>query len=217
MDVSAQLIALPTPPTRKGQATRERLLLAGEAEFSEKGYEPVRIADIVKRAGMSHGLFYRHFPDKDAILNAILVRLNDRLRHTSGREPGDAMVPTLAQLEIRNIQFFREYSEHRQLLRVSREAAALSANASFRTRWLENRQRYVARTCRWIQGLQADGQIVIGLVDPAMLAEGLSALTEQMAYVQLGLADDDPDEARIQQLGLACGLIWYRTLFGSAA
>ena len=147
------------PPTRKGQATRERLLSAAEVVFGQHGYEKTRIADIVAEAGISHGLFYRHFADKDAVLNAVLTRLNDRLRHSSGRTSGDDLVPTLEQLQARNILFFKEYAEHRLLLRVSREAAALSGKDGFRVQWLGNRQRFVARTRRWIDLLVAEGHI----------------------------------------------------------
>ncbi len=203
------------PPTRKGQATRERLLTAAEVVFGKHGYEKTRIADIVAEAGISHGLFYRHFADKDAVLNAVLTRLNDRLRHSSGRTSGEALVPTLAQLQARNILFFREYAEHRLLLRVSREAAALSGKDGFRAQWLANRQRFVARTQRWIELLIAEEHIApVG--DAAMLAEALSALTEQMAYVSVGLADADPMPDDVERLGRACGLVWHRTLFGIA-
>lgn len=204
---------LSLPPTRKGQATREKLLAAAETVFARRGYESARVADIVAEAGISHGLFYRHFADKDAILSAVLGRLNDRLRGTSGRVAGDGRVATLEQLQTRNIQFFREYAEHRLLLRVSREAAARSGDGDFRADWLANRGRFVARTHRWLQELAADGDIE-PIEDALIVAEGLSALTEQMAYVQVGLADDDPDEAMLERLGKACGLIWHRTLFG---
>ncbi len=203
------------PPTRKGQVTREKLLLAAERVFGARGYESTRIADIVAEARISHGLFYRHFTDKDAILNAVLDRLNDRLRDSSGRVAGDGRVPTLEQLQARNIQFFREYAEHRLLLRVSREAAARSGDGDFREKWLANRQRFVARTRHWLQELSANGEIAL-LDDPIGVAEGLSALTEQMAYVQVGLAVDDPDDADLVRLGKACGLIWHRTLFGAS-
>jgi AcrR family transcriptional regulator len=209
------------PPTPKGKATREKLLNAAEIVFSTRGYDQSRIADIVAEAGISHGLFYRHFTDKDAILNAVLDRLNDRLRDTSGRVPSDSRVPTLEQLQVRNIQFFREYAEHRLLLRVSREAAARSgasdgeslSSDDFRSKWLANRNRFVMRTYRWLEELAANGDIA-PLEDPHSIAEGLSALTEQMAYVQVGLADADPDREALERLGKACGLIWYRTIFG---
>lgn len=208
------IAAVAEPPTRKGRATREKLLSAAEMVFAARGYELTRIADIVAEAGISHGLFYRHFSDKDAVLNAVLDRLNDRLRDTSGRVPSDSRVPTLEQLEARNIQFFREYAEHRLLLRVSREAAARGGDGDFRSKWLANRDRFVARTHRWLQDLAASGDIT-PLDDPLNVAEGLSALTEQMAYVQVGLAEHDPDPVALERLGKACGLIWYRTLFGN--
>jgi AcrR family transcriptional regulator len=193
-----------------------RLLEAAENVFGLRGYENTRVADIVAEAGISHGMFYRHFADKDAILNDVLVRLNDRLRDTSGREVGAHRVPTLDQLIARNIQFFREYAEHRLLLRVSREAAARSGNANFRAQWLANRNRFIVRTHRWIENLLANNYIA-PIDDPLAVAEGLSALTEQMAYVSVGLADHDLDSAALDRLGKACGLIWYRTLFGNTA
>lgn len=203
------------PPTRKGQATRERLLVAGEAVFGRLGYEGTRIADIADAAGTSHGLFYRHFSDKDAILTAVLVRLNERLRHTSGREAGEALAPTLAQLERRHMLFFSEYAEHRQLLRVSREAAARVGDNGFRAMWLSIRATFVARTTRWLDALTA-ADLIAPVPDPAMLAEALSALTEQLAYVQIGLADEDPGRTEIERLGKTCALIWHRTLFADA-
>lgn len=202
------------PPTRKGQETRMRLIVAAETVFGRLGYAQARVADIVAEAGTSHGLFYRHFADLDAILIAVLSRLNQQLRHASGRSDGDALLPTLEQLQRRNILFFREYAEHRLLLRVSREAAARNGH-EFRTLWLQIRGRFVARTVRWIGVLVATGHIA-PFDDPNSIAEALSALTEQMAYVSIGLADADPDEADIARLGRTCGLIWYATLFGDA-
>ncbi len=207
--------ALALPPTRKGKATRAKLLAAAEVVFAHRGYENARVADIVAEAGISHGLFYQHFADKDAILGAVLDELNHRLRDTSGRVAGDGRVPTLEQLQIRNTQFFQEYAENRLLLRVSREAAARRGDSDFRAKWLANRERFVDRTHRWLQELAASGDI-IPLEDPLSISEGLSALTEQMAYIEVGLADEDPSEARLEQLGKACGVIWYRTLFGRA-
>jgi AcrR family transcriptional regulator len=213
----AEAIAMPAeqdlPPTRKGKATRERLLLAAENVFGRIGYDAARIADIVALAGVSHGLFYRHFADKDAILFAVLTRLNDDLRHTSGRGTAGNDRPTLEQLQARNMLFFQEYAEHRQMLRVSREAAARPEQAGFRALWLGIRSRFTARTQRWLEQLANAGHIA-PLDDPEMLAEALSSLTEQMAYVQLGLATEDPDAALIERLGRASGLIWYRTIFG---
>ena len=204
------------PPTPKGQATRERMLDAATEVFGQRGYEATRVVDINTKAGVSHGLFYRHFKDKAEILVAVLDRMNAQLRHTSGREVGEDGAVTLAQLERRNIQFFREYSQNRKLLRVAREVAARNDEIEFREMWLKIRNRYVGRTHRWFDQLVASGEIP-PLDDAAMVAAGLSALTEQLAYVEIGLAVDDPDAATIERLGRSCALIWYRTIRGATA
>lgn len=204
------------PRTAKGAATRVKLLSAAETVFGDMGFDAARVADIVSTAGVSHGLFYKHFPHKAAILTAVLARQNDGLRHTTGRIAGEARVPTLAQLETRNTLFFREYAEHRCLFRVSREAAARSDDSGFRNEWLAIRGRFTKRTLRWLEELVA-GEHIPPVDDPAMLAQALSAMVEQMAYVNVGLADTDPDDADLERMGKVCGLIWYRSIFGVAA
>ena len=206
-----------TPPvTPKGKATRAKLLAAAGTVFGRVGYQGTRIADIVAEAGISHGLFYRHFADKDAILLSVLEQLNEELRRTTGRAVGEDDTLTLARLEQRNIHFFEDYRRNRLLLRVAREAAAQEGDYGFREMWLQMRDRFVERTRRWLVRLQESGA-VFPLTDTDMIAEGLCALTEQMAYVQVGLARCDPDDATIERLGKASALIWYRSVTGRAA
>jgi len=83
------------------QRTRTLLLEAGHQVFVERGYYATRVADIVKAAGVSHGVFYRYFDNK-----ASLFRL---LAEQASRELGQALdgVPDLvgnrgdAALELR--------------------------------------------------------------------------------------------------------------------
>ncbi|MEE4206222.1 MAG: TetR/AcrR family transcriptional regulator [Erythrobacter sp.] len=213
---AADQAQLELPPTRKGKATREKLLAAARVCFGERGYGAVRVADIVAEAGISHGLFYRHFQDKDTILLAVLEHLNEKLRQTSARSAGEDDVFSLERLETRNIQFFADYRRDRLLLRVAREAAAKEDVSNFRRVWLQMRDRFVRRTERWIDRLAASDEIA-PIEDVPMVAQGLCSLTEQLAYVQIGLAADDPDDAYIDRLGRSCGLIWYRTLAGASA
>ena len=201
------------PPTRKGKATREKLLAAAAVAFGQHGYNAVRITDIVAEASISHGLFYRHFADKDAILLALLDQLNEDLRRTTARTVGETDSLSLERLQARNIQVFRDYRRDRLLLRVAREAAAQQEHSDFRRVWLQMRDRFVARTECWLERLVANGAVP-PLADIPMVAEGLSSLTEQLAYVQVGLAALEPDDAFIERLGRSCGLIWYRTISG---
>jgi AcrR family transcriptional regulator len=49
-----------------------RLLEAGLAEFDERGFQAVRVDDIVRRARTSHGTFYLYFANKEDLFKALL-------------------------------------------------------------------------------------------------------------------------------------------------
>lgn len=50
----------------------QRLIHAGIDEIRDKGDVEPRVADIVRRAGLSNKAFYRHFKSKDELLLAVL-------------------------------------------------------------------------------------------------------------------------------------------------
>ena len=56
----------------QGRQTVRRLLEAGLAEFDERGYQAVRVDDIVRRARTSHGTFYLYFANKDDFFKTLL-------------------------------------------------------------------------------------------------------------------------------------------------
>lgn len=47
------------------KANRTRILDAAGTLFREHGYDGIGVADIMKRAGLTHGGFYGHFDSKD--------------------------------------------------------------------------------------------------------------------------------------------------------
>lgn len=53
---------------------RERILEAARACFVKRGFHGASIADIAQEAGMSAGLMYRYFENKNAIIKAIIDR-----------------------------------------------------------------------------------------------------------------------------------------------
>ncbi len=64
----------------------QRLLKAGMEEIVASGSVEPRVADIVRRAGLSNKAFYRHFQSKDELLLAILEEnLNARMREFDER------------------------------------------------------------------------------------------------------------------------------------
>ena len=70
------------PPRRsqaRGRATRARLLEAAVELFTRRGYDGTSIGDVAERAGVGVGTVYHHFPDKRAILLALIDDLASRL------------------------------------------------------------------------------------------------------------------------------------------
>src|ERR1039458_1851037 len=56
----------------QGRQTVQKLLDAGLAEFDERGFQAVRVDDVVRRAKISHGTFYLYFANKDDLFKALL-------------------------------------------------------------------------------------------------------------------------------------------------
>ena len=57
------------------QRTRRRLRDAFIALVIARGYEAVTVLDIVEQAKVGHKTFYRHYNDKEAMLNAMLEEI----------------------------------------------------------------------------------------------------------------------------------------------
>lgn len=56
----------------QGRQTVRKLLEAGLAEFDERGFQAVRVDDVVRRAKTSHGTFYLYFANKDDLFKSLL-------------------------------------------------------------------------------------------------------------------------------------------------
>jgi len=65
--------APPRKPRADGQRNRERLLEVAKAAFAEAGPD-INLDEIARRAGVGIGTLYRHFPTRDAIVEAVYRR-----------------------------------------------------------------------------------------------------------------------------------------------
>jgi len=79
----------------KVQRTRKALLLAAEDLFSSKGFENTSVAAICRKAGLSNGVFYRHFKNKDdifrTITNEMMESFQQSMKTTGGRNRRDTL------------------------------------------------------------------------------------------------------------------------------
>ncbi len=55
--------------------TREKILLAALAEFSEKGLAKTSVAEVAYRAGITRVTVYRYFPEKKELVRAAYLRV----------------------------------------------------------------------------------------------------------------------------------------------
>lgn len=60
---------------REKALSRQRILDAAGKLFRENGVDGASVGDIMREAGMTHGGFYRHFADKEALLAATLTKV----------------------------------------------------------------------------------------------------------------------------------------------
>ncbi|KRE97835.1 hypothetical protein ASG87_15025 [Frateuria sp. Soil773] len=89
------------PLSGRVKAQRERILTAAQDCFVKHGFHAASMASIAETAGMSAGLIYRYFPNKSAIVLAIIERqteieLEDMRQFSAATDPTEALVETFA-------------------------------------------------------------------------------------------------------------------------
>ena len=63
----------------KGEMRRAALLDAATAIFARDGYSGASMKDVAQLAGITTVGLLHHFPNKEALLNALLERRDDRV------------------------------------------------------------------------------------------------------------------------------------------
>jgi AcrR family transcriptional regulator len=88
------------PLRADARRNRERVLKAAREVFAEQGYE-AQMDDVARRAEVGVGTVYRHFPTKEALIDAIVAESFDRMitfaeeQLASDAEPWEALESTL--------------------------------------------------------------------------------------------------------------------------
>ncbi len=83
------------PMTRRGEATRQKILNAAEQEFGREGFHAASVSGITAASGVAQGTFYIYFPSKEAIFCELVREIGRRLR----RAMREAVVPANNQIE----------------------------------------------------------------------------------------------------------------------
>ncbi|MBS0410492.1 MAG: TetR/AcrR family transcriptional regulator [Proteobacteria bacterium] len=84
----AEALVSPRKPRADSQRNRERLLVAAKAAFEEVGTD-VALEEVARRAGVGIGTLYRHFPNRDALVEAVYRREVRQLGEAAERLAAD--------------------------------------------------------------------------------------------------------------------------------
>jgi AcrR family transcriptional regulator len=91
-----------TPPSRK-DTSHERIVAVAARAIRRGGFQGVGVADIMKEAGLTHGGFYAHFRNRDALLAEALERAGQdtaaRLRDGAARRRARGRSPLRSLVE----------------------------------------------------------------------------------------------------------------------
>ena len=98
-------------PARRKPESLAKIKLAARKLFVERGYHATRPQDIAREAGLGHGTFYLHYPDKKACFLAFVDEAREELgQFMRDRQPKErSLEATIAA----NLKAIYEYSaEH---------------------------------------------------------------------------------------------------------
>jgi len=116
---------MPEESTHK-QRTRARILDVAASAMREHGHQGIGVANLMKRAGLTHGGFYAHFKDRDDLVAAAVERMFEDskamlARHFRSGDPRGSL--------IRLIDYYLS-DDHRRKIATGCPAAALGSEAA---------------------------------------------------------------------------------------
>ena len=149
-------------------ATRERLLAAAEEVFADKGFYEAAVDEVARRSNTSKGSVYFHFPSKEALFNAVMDSLGERLLRRVEHALAGVQDP-VARLEVALETTVETFCRHRSLARL-----LLLPGHSMGTGFTHKRQEVFSRFAALVQRLLDDA--LPGRRDPAVNMEVAAAV-----------------------------------------
>jgi AcrR family transcriptional regulator len=166
-------------------ARREELLAAAGRVFAEKGFARTKISEIAAAAGLSHGLVYHYFENKDAIFGAIvdtmLARIDQDLE-VEGERAIDRIEASIERARTRCCQTIDAGKVVSQTMMQGQVPDAI------RTRVAAHVRGAHAKAVEWIAEAQEDGDVDRS-VPAEELASAMFCLVRGMSIRMPGMPD----------------------------
>ncbi|HEY7438839.1 MAG TPA: TetR/AcrR family transcriptional regulator [Acidimicrobiia bacterium] len=174
--------------TQRGRDRRTQIMREAGRLFSEQGYHPTSVADIVAALGVGKGVFYWYFPSKDELLIEILRSAQQDLRRKQRAAIGDEP-DALRRIELGIRASLVWFHEHRASFNLFQFAAS---EERFAPVLRNNHEVAIADTARHIKEAIVEGRIADQ--DPHLLAEAVVGVTERLGRAFLLQRDDSVDQ-----------------------
>jgi AcrR family transcriptional regulator len=193
----------------KGARTLVRLKAGCARALEQIPYQTLRVADIVKNAGASHGLFYHYFDDKQQIALAVVSEFlaECERRYLNIRHTNDA--------------YEAIYRANLYYLEVSRRNAGLMRAMlpladelpSFRDSWNETMHRWHTRIAKSLVGHLDKKDLVVGSAN--LFAYALGGMIDQLCQQLYG--QQNPHLGKLVKgtphLAEVLTIIWFRAAY----
>jgi AcrR family transcriptional regulator len=189
----------PTTPTiarpLRSDAARNRrsLIQAAREIFERDGFVSARITDIADRAGVAHGSFYSHFPDKRAALAAVLDEVQEEMLQPGATPTAEESDPA-ALIELANRAYLEAYQRNARLMVLLEQVATVDED--FLRLRMQRTDAFVRRNAKAIRRLQRAG-LADPELDPSLASLAISAMVSRTAYATLGIGGKPVDFERL--------------------
>lgn len=177
---------------------RAALVTAGMRALADHGIEGVSLRDVARRAGVTPPAVYRHFQDKDQLIDAIAAECMDRLYATTADAIAEASDHPLARFRhagIAYVQFAVEHPDYFRVIGTPGLRKRLSPELRARLDAMDETQRAD------IMAAQKAGLIADIPIDELMLAA--NALVHGLAHRIVSGELGDVSPARAKKLAIA--------------
>jgi AcrR family transcriptional regulator len=172
------------PRSRKGAATRSRLLEAAQQEFEATGFLDARISDIAERAGLSHGSFYHYFESKEQVFREV-AEVNEALLTAPEVDPEPHVAsdqPELERIRRANRRYLQRYRDNGPIMGVIEEVSRYDEQVNAAR--IQRQKHFAERAEQAIRRLQT-AKHADPSVDPAIAALALGSMIGRFAELWL--------------------------------
>jgi AcrR family transcriptional regulator len=169
------------PRSRKGQATRVRLLDSAKQVFAETGFLEARISDIADGAGLSHGSFYHYFDSKEAIFREV-AEAQEALLTAPPAEDEPPAPSEYERIHRANRRYLQRYRDNGKIMGVIEEVSRYDDQVNQAR--MRRQKHFADRAVRHIERLQAAGK-ADKAIDPEITALALGSMVARVAELWL--------------------------------